>query len=327
MADTTSPLLGLLLMETGGDNNAWGANLNAQVITLIENAIAGVVTVSGLTGGSYSLAAAEARSAVLVLTGTLAADQTIVVPNTTKKYSINNQTTGNFFVLVKTASGTAVNAPQGKQTDIICYGSNVVLRADQNKIGEFFYHAGTAAPAGSFECDGSAAIRASAVDLYGVIGTTWGVGNGLTTFNLPDGKTTGRFLRSRTASVTIGTSQSNQNKSHTHTGSGTTGIESVTHTHNYSGTTGAMSANATHTHGHNAISGTSTTGGGGFTCGGSTAATIGGANIDHTHVFSGTTSGISADHTHAYSFTTSTGSADGTEARPESLVGMLCIRY
>lgn len=327
MADTTTPLLGLLLMETGGDSNAWGTNLNQQVITLIENAIAGVATVP-VTGGSYSLVAAEARAAVVVLTGTLTADQTIVVPNTTKKYSFNNQCSGNFFVLVKTASGAAVNAPAGKQTDIICYGSNIVLRADQEKVGEFFYHAGTAAPAGSFECTNATAIRASVVDLFGVIGTTWGVGNGSTTFNLPPGNDTGRYLRSRTSTLTVGTLQSNQNKSHTHTGSGTaTGSTDNPGNHTHANTIGFSDPG--HSHSYAAPQNTGLAGSISlndrmpvqtFTTGASA-----------TGISVGITNAAAGAHTHVvtspYSFTTSTGSADGTEARPESLVGILCIRY
>tara|TARA_Y100001951_G_C11225091_1_gene231189 strand:+ start:42 stop:722 length:681 start_codon:yes stop_codon:yes gene_type:complete len=47
------------------------------------------------------------------------------------------------------------------------------------------------APVGYVLCDGSAISRTTYVDLFGVISTTYGVGNGSTTFNVPDlqGKT------------------------------------------------------------------------------------------------------------------------------------------
>ena len=47
------------------------------------------------------------------------------------------------------------------------------------------------APAGYVLCDGTAISRTTYVDLFGVISTTYGVGNGSTTFNVPDlqGKT------------------------------------------------------------------------------------------------------------------------------------------
>lgn len=42
------------------------------------------------------------------------------------------------------------------------------------------------APAGYLICDGTAISRADYAKLYSVIGTTYGTGNGSTTFNLPD---------------------------------------------------------------------------------------------------------------------------------------------
>ena len=45
---------------------------------------------------------------------------------------------------------------------------------------------GTTAPTGFLICDGSAISRTSYADLFAVIGTTYGSGDGSTTFNLPD---------------------------------------------------------------------------------------------------------------------------------------------
>ena len=45
---------------------------------------------------------------------------------------------------------------------------------------------GTSAPAGYLNCDGSAVSRATYAALFAAVGTTWGVGNGTTTFNIPD---------------------------------------------------------------------------------------------------------------------------------------------
>lgn len=46
--------------------------------------------------------------------------------------------------------------------------------------------AGVTAPAGWLVCDGSAISRSTYSDLFGVIGTSYGAGDGSTTFNLPD---------------------------------------------------------------------------------------------------------------------------------------------
>ena len=52
--------------------------------------------------------------------------------------------------------------------------------------GAVFPFAGITAPEGFLFCDGSAVSRTTYSKLLGVIGETYGSGDGLTTFNLPD---------------------------------------------------------------------------------------------------------------------------------------------
>jgi microcystin-dependent protein len=72
-------------------------------------------------------------------------------------------------------------------------------------------YAGASPPAGWLACDGSPVSRSTYVDLFAAIGTTWGAGNGTTTFNLPDlrgrtavGAGTGSGLSPRTLAATGG---------------------------------------------------------------------------------------------------------------------------
>lgn len=53
-------------------------------------------------------------------------------------------------------------------------------------VGVVLPYAATSAPSSWFICDGSAVSRATYSDLFTAIGTTFGVGDGSTTFNLPD---------------------------------------------------------------------------------------------------------------------------------------------
>ena len=59
--------------------------------------------------------------------------------------------------------------------------------------GLIFPFGNTSAPTGYLACDGSAVSRTTYAALFAAIGTVWGVGNGSTTFNVPDQR--GGFLR------------------------------------------------------------------------------------------------------------------------------------
>jgi microcystin-dependent protein len=80
-----------------------------------------------------------------------------------------------------TADDEAVN--KGQMDDAIADATNA-----QFPIGTVQFFAGTALPTGFLECDGSAVSRATYADLFGVIGTTYGPGDSVTTFNLPNFK-------------------------------------------------------------------------------------------------------------------------------------------
>lgn len=60
------------------------------------------------------------------------------------------------------------------------------LTTDISPVGCMYVWTTTSAPSGFLLCDGSAVSRTTYATLYGVIGTTYGTGDGSTTFNLPD---------------------------------------------------------------------------------------------------------------------------------------------
>jgi len=60
---------------------------------------------------------------------------------------------------------------------------------------------------GYLRCNGQAVSRTKYADLFGVLGTTYGVGDGSTTFDLPDLETDGRFRRSTDGVTVIGNTQ------------------------------------------------------------------------------------------------------------------------
>lgn len=86
--------------------------------------------------------------------------------------------------------------------------------------GHIDYTARTTAPAGWMACDGRTLSRSVYASLFAAIGTTYGAGDGSTTFNIPDlrgefirGLDSGRGVDSGRA---LGSAQASQNLSHTH---------------------------------------------------------------------------------------------------------------
>lgn len=63
-----------------------------------------------------------------------------------------------------------------------------IIGGDSVQPGTIHEYAGATAPAGYLMADGSAVSRTTYARLFAVIGTTFGVGDGSTTFNLPNRK-------------------------------------------------------------------------------------------------------------------------------------------
>ena len=85
--------------------------------------------------------------------------------------------------------------------DMTFNGNKVLTSADLLPIGSYIQFAGSQAPAGFLVCNGGAISRTTYSALFAVIGTTYGSGDGSTTFNLPD--LTDRFLQGSTTSGTV----------------------------------------------------------------------------------------------------------------------------
>ena len=86
--------------------------------------------------------------------------------------------------------------------------------------GTVIFYAGNTPPIGWIKANGAAISRSTYSNLYSVIGTTFGSGNGSTTFNIPDLR--GEFIRGWDDSRGVdsarafGSSQTDDFKSHTH---------------------------------------------------------------------------------------------------------------
>jgi len=83
----------------------------------------------------------------------------------------------------------AANGGTGTSTSPIPVANGGTGRTDgQNLLpsGVIMAYGATSAPSGWLACDGSAVSRVTYANLFSAISTNWGVGDGSTTFNLPD---------------------------------------------------------------------------------------------------------------------------------------------
>lgn len=205
------------------------------------------------------------------------------------------------------------------------------VAAPVGQIGMFWR---ATAPTGWLVCDGSAVDRDDYADLFAVIGTSAGPGDGSTTFNLPDLR--GEFLRGLDGGRgvdtgrALGSAQTSQFAAHTH-GSGTL-VTSQSGDHQHGAGTLTTGAAGSHAHGRSAAARVLTVGGGdrGTDNSGDSQSNIAlGAAItdtapDHTHTIAGAT----ADGgNHQHSLSGDTGSAgSGTETRPRNVALLFCIK-
>jgi microcystin-dependent protein len=133
-------------------------------------------------------------------------------------------------------------------------------------VGTIVMYGGSSAPTGWVLCDGTAYSRTVTYNtLYGVIGTTFGAGDGVNTFNVPDLRQ--RFPLGKAAAGTGSTLGGTGGLiDHTHTGPshrhswGPTGNPSATQTVQSGTGTAPASSSHTHTGGNTGYAGTGATG-------------------------------------------------------------------
>jgi microcystin-dependent protein len=345
MASTFSPSLRIELIGDGDQSGIWGQTTNNNLGSLIEQAIAGVVTIT-MADANYTLSnfngvTDESRNQVIVASGTNAAVRDIIIPLVEKTYTIKNSTIGGYGVRIIGSSGTGVTVPNGVTTTVYCDGTNVYA-ANNGTIGDFAITGNAAvsgnatvtgnltvtgtsnvvpagsllmwptgsAPSGYLLCNGAAVSRTTYAALFAVIGTTFGAGDTTTTFNLPDYRNRMPIGAGTTAAL-AGTG-------------GSADAITVAHTHTFSATSGTMNSNTTHTHtasdsGHqHSVGDTVDFRGAGVgtlgTRGGSTLTGFGYANIS--------VSSTNIDHTHAVSGTTASTGSSGTNANLPPYLGI-----
>jgi len=105
-----------------GDNS-----LKLSTTAFVQGTLAGVLALSVAGGTNVALSAVQAGNGILNFTGGLTANIAVILPSTSGKWIVANNTTGAFSLTVKTAAGTGVAVTQGKFVEIFGDGTNVYL--------------------------------------------------------------------------------------------------------------------------------------------------------------------------------------------------------
>lgn len=120
-----------------------------------------------------------------------------------------------------TGTPAAPTAPAGTNTDQVATTAFVASAMPAaTPVGTVIFVAQSTAPTGYLKANGAAISRVTYATLFAAIGTTFGVGDGSTTFNLPDLR--GEFVRGWDdargvdGGRTFGSAQADDLKSHTH---------------------------------------------------------------------------------------------------------------
>ena len=130
MASTFTSRIRLEKQGDGENPNSWGLILNQNVIDMVDEAVAGMVTVT-CSSAEIALSTANgasdtARNAAITLVGTLTANVTVALPALEKTYFVKNGTSGDFNILLKAGTGTAVTATgQGVSMMVATDGTTV----------------------------------------------------------------------------------------------------------------------------------------------------------------------------------------------------------
>ena len=140
MANTTSASLKLTVQATGENSGTWGQFTNTNLL-ILEQAIGGYDAVGITSGASLTFsngALSNGKNQVLKLTGTIAGNVNVTIPDGIEKtYLVENATVGAFTVTFKTSSGTGATWSTTDKGYKILYsdGTNIVdVTADLGNI-------------------------------------------------------------------------------------------------------------------------------------------------------------------------------------------------
>lgn len=125
MTSTFTANLNLQLQGTGDNSGTWGSILNANVISLVDQALGSTYAANVAGSSDVTLSTANAGNLIHNLTGVLTGNINYIFPAAAGRFLIiKNGTSGAFSVTVKPSGGTGVVVTQGATQFIYIDSSN-----------------------------------------------------------------------------------------------------------------------------------------------------------------------------------------------------------
>lgn len=141
-----------------------------------------------MTSSNVTLSALQAAKPIIFITGTLTSSLNLIFPAWVRDWKIINNTIGGFFITAKTAAGSGTVLASGANS-VYGDGTNIASMTTATGVlpGQIIAFSGSTAPAGYLQCPtaSTAVSRTTYASLFSAIGTTWGTGDGSTTFGIP----------------------------------------------------------------------------------------------------------------------------------------------
>lgn len=134
MTTAATSLLGLALPVTGELSGTWGDTVNNSITSLLDSAVAGTTTLStdaDVTLTTTTLAANQAREAILLWTAAGTVTRTITAPAQSKTYVVINKSSTQSIKLVGAGPTAGITVLPGESTYAAWNGSDFV------KVGEY----------------------------------------------------------------------------------------------------------------------------------------------------------------------------------------------